>query len=151
MANYAVDLEDTNTVDTSIGSIANPGSGPKRIKLYDWEIGPKATPADGNAEWHLQRCTAAGTSTARTGRPLDPADQAANTVAGEAHTVEPTYTSNEILKSIGLNMRATYRWIAASPDRALLIPATASNGLGLINRTLSGSAWIAVATFSWEE
>lgn len=148
---YAVDVEDTNTVDTTVGAINAASSVPCRLRLYELEIGSKATPADNNAEWHLQRITTVGTRTARTARALDPADATSLSQCGEAHSAEPTYTANEILKAVGVNMRATYRWSALGPDRAYIIPATANNGIGLIARTISGSAWAAVATFYWEE
>ena len=49
---------------------------------------------------------------------------------GISFAIAPTYTANTILWSAGVNQRATYRWVAA-PGSELLIPATASNGIGV--------------------
>jgi hypothetical protein len=96
----------------------------------------------------VQRCTAAGTSTAVVPQPLDPADATTEMDAGENHTIEPTYTAAAILLQIPLNQRATFRWVAA-PGGELVAPATASNGLGIISPT--GSAVVVSAQLHVEE
>ena len=83
--------------------------------------------------------SALGTSTAVTPIPLDPADAATESDAGENHTIEPTYTAGSILLAVGLNQRATFRWVA-SPGGELVYPATASNGLGVQTPTMSAVA-----------
>jgi hypothetical protein len=92
-------------------------------------FGSSATPADNALAIYLQRFTAAGTSTAYVPPPLDPGDPAATAVAGITHTIEPTYTSAKVVFHLGLNQRASHRWIA-DPRGPLKMPATASNGLG---------------------
>ena len=144
---YVVDLEDTNTVDTTVGGVTSATT--IRPKIYDFLIGSDATPADQVAEYHWQRYTAAGTSTAKTPQALDPSDPAALASAGEAHTVEPTLTANAILFAVPVNQRATFRWVAA-PGGELVLPATAANGAGFIARTVS-SAYNVVVTVYWEE
>ncbi len=101
-----------------------------RPKIYDMIFGSLATPADNALQFLLQRLTVAGTSTAVTPTPLDPADPAALAAAGENHTVEPTYTANEILGNIPLNQRATFR-LPLVEKGELVLPATAANGIGV--------------------
>jgi hypothetical protein len=145
---YVVDLEDTNTVDTTIGGITSTAA--IRPGIYDIMVGSDATPADQAAEYHLQRYTAAGTAgAAKTPQKLDPGDPAATATAGEAHSAEPTYTASEILWVIALNLRATFRWVSA-PGSELRLPATAANGAGFIARTVT-SAFNVIVTCYWEE
>lgn len=130
MARYSVDGSQAvaSAADTTL-TITCDGTTVRRNKVYDFTVGSEATPADNALTHTCQRCTAAGTSTAVTPQPLDPADAAALTDSGENHTVEPTYTANEILWKIAANQRATYRWVAA-PGSELVLPATAANGVG---------------------
>lgn len=136
-ARYSVDGQDTNTASTSILGITG-GTG-VRIAVYDLICGSDATPADNAAEYVLQRSTAAGTSTAVTPRPLDLDAPAAVTTAGEAHTVEPTYTADLIMLQWAQNQRATFRWVAA-PGGEIIVPADANAGLGVQVITVAGSA-----------
>ena len=107
-----------------------------RGKVYDLLIGTNGTPADNYMTWDISRLTAASTAeTALTPRKLDPADAVALAVAGCNQTSEPTYTADSSVFYIGVNQRASYRWVAA-PGSELVYPATAANGLGL--RVLSG-------------
>ena len=124
----------TKTLLTLIGGTTN------RPVLYDMILGSTATPADNALEFILQRCTAAGTSTAITPAPADTADPAAIATAGVNHTVEPTYTAGAILVDIAMNQRATQRWVP-SPGREIKLPATASNGVGLqpVHASFTGS------------
>lgn len=136
MGAYAVDMQRTASTTASVGTITADATRPRRVKWYDILIGSEATPADNVFLWRFQRCTAAGTSTAVVPQPLDPADVATETDAGENHTIEPTYTSAAILLHIGLNQRATFRWVAA-PGGELVTPGTASNGIGVATPTSS--------------
>ena len=101
-------------------------------KLYEFNIGSVATPADQAAHFHLERFTAAGTEgSGFTPLPIDPAFGAAAADYGVGvFGAEPTYTASAVLFSISLNQRASYRWVAA-PGKELRAPATASNGIGL--------------------
>lgn len=108
------------------------GGTTQRFNIYDWMVGSNVTPADRAYLWTLGRSTTAGTGgTGRTPNPMDPADPAAVVACQEAPTTEPGYTANEELMEISLNMRATFRWVAA-PNGELICPATASAGLGLM-------------------
>ena len=103
-----------------------------RFKLYDWMIGSASTaPADVALLWTVARLTVNGTGgTARAAIPLDQDDGATRMVCNEAPTTEPTYTSNEELIEVGVNERATFRWVAA-PGSELVVNTTSSTGLGL--------------------
>ena len=148
MAKYAVEMNRTASTTASLGTIGADATRPRRGKFYDVILGSEATPADNPFRWIIQRCTALGTSTAVTPQGIDPGDAATESDAGENHTVEPTYTSNAILLAIGLNQRATFRWVAA-PGGELVYPATASNGLGV--QTPTSSAVAITATVHYEE
>jgi hypothetical protein len=145
---YSIDGQSTNTASTSILGMTG-GTG-VRPRVYDLLCGSDATPADNAAEYVLQRSTAAGTSTAVTPQPLDPADPTAETAAGENHTVEPTYTADEIMLQWMQNQRATFRWVAA-PGGEIVVPATANNGLGVQVITVAGSAVNTGVTIHFEE
>ena len=146
MAAYAVELNRTASTTASVGSIVADATRPRRSKVYDLIFGSEGTPADNAFQWVVQRCTAAGTSTSVTPQPLDPADAATETDAGENHTIEPTYTAGAVLLSISINQRATFRWVA-SPGGELVYPATASNGVGIKTPTSSAVAVTATVHF----
>lgn len=139
MGNYAVRLQRTASTTQSLGVVSAPASAMRRVRIYDVMVGSEGTAADNPFLHILQRTTAAGTSTPVTPQALDAADAAAAFTAGQAHSVEPTYTANAILLSISLNQRATFRWVA-SPGGELVIPATASNGVGWQTPTSSAVA-----------
>ena len=101
-----------------------------RPEWYDMVLGFSSTPADNGLTVQVQRYTAAGTTTSQTPRALDPGDPACTAVAGNTATIEPTYTASAILFHLGINQRASHRWVA-DPQGRLKMPATASNGLGL--------------------
>ena len=101
----------------------------RRAFISEFMIGDVGTPAD-NAVLHTaQRFSAAGTSTPVVPTRLDLADPESDTVAGENHSAEPTYTATEELLEIPMNTRATFRWVAA-PGYELIIPATNAAGIG---------------------
>ena len=148
MARYAADFQATNNTAETHGSITADATRPRRGKLYDAIFGSEASPADNPFFWRVARITAAGTSTAVVPQPLDPADAATETDAGENHSAEPTYPSAAILLHIPLNQRATFRWVAA-PGGELVWPATAANGLGIIAPT--GAAVVVTVQTHFEE
>jgi hypothetical protein len=147
MAKYAI----TGTQSTvsgsykSILSIAATSGSLRRGKVYDLLIGTNGTPADNYLQWDISRMTAAGTATSVTPQALDPADVAALGTANNNYTAEPTITASSSLLNVGVNQRASYRWVAA-PGSELVFPATAANGLAL--RTLSGG-YTGSATGDW--
>jgi hypothetical protein len=143
MANFGVNMTRTASTTLSVGALTAAASNPRRYKLYDWGFGAaEGTVGDGVFEWEIQRCTTAGTAaTNPTPVIVDPGDtQAATTVCGQGHTTDPTLTANTVLFAMGLNQRASFRWVPA-PGKELIIPATASNGLAF--RTPIASAAVA--------
>lgn len=148
MARYAVEMNRTASTTASLGTVGADATRPRRGKLYDVIFGSEASPADNAFRYIIQRCTALGTSTSVTPEPIDPADAATESDAGENHTIEPTYSANKIVLAIGLNQRATFRWVAA-PGGELVYPATASNGFGI--QTPTSSAVAITATVHYEE
>lgn len=129
MGRYSVKMTRTASATLSVGNVTADATRPRRGKVYDLILSQaEATPADGNTLFQVQRCTSAGTASAVTPQSLDPADAATEMDAAENHTVDPTLTASAILLSVGLNQRATFRWVAA-PGGELVFPATASNGL----------------------
>lgn len=134
---YSIDGRDTNTASTTILGLTSAAT--IRPKIFDIQIYSAATPADNAGEYYFQRYTAAGTATAVTPQAIDNGDPASLASAGEAHTVEPTYTANAILLSLGGNQRASLRWLAV-PGAELTLPATAANGVGCLVAQIAGSA-----------
>ena len=143
MANLAIPLRRTASTTASLGSMTSDATRPRRARLYDVLVGSEASPADNAFLYVFQRITAAGTSTSVTPRNLDPADATTEFDAGQNHTVEPTYTAGGELLFIPVNQRATMRWVAA-PGCELVIPATASNGIGI--QTPTSSAVVITST-----
>lgn len=117
----------TTSATTALGLTAATAS-LRRAFIGEFIIADVGTPADNVVLHTAQRVTAAGTATAVTPTKLDPADAASDTVAGENHTVEPTYTASEEVLEVALNTRATFRWVAA-PGYEIVIPATNVNGV----------------------
>lgn len=118
---------------------------PKRIQLYDAFFGTLGTPADQTYEWDISRATTIGTGSAVVPVLLDPADAAAFTVGTANHTVEPTITAVSSVFYLGINQRASYRWVA-SPGSEFKSPATALNGFALRTRSVSGGTATATGT-----
>ena len=114
------------------------GSTAVRPRVYEWNLGCSAAPADQAALIVLARTTAVGTAgSSPTPAPLDNQEVAAVSTAGIAHSAEPTFTS-PFLFQVPLNQRASWRWVAA-PDSEFIGAATASNGLGLKRHTSTAS------------
>lgn len=150
MAAYAVELKRTASTTASLGTWVADATRPRRLAFYEFMFGSEATPADAAISWQVARVTTAGTLTAVTPSPIDPADVATESDAGQVCTVEPTYTAGLILLSISLNQRATFRWIASERGR-LIVPGTASNGLGIKTPVLSTGTPLITATVHAEE
>ena len=122
----------------------------RRGKLYDILIGTNATPADNYLEYDVTRITLgttpAGTTTLgissiSSNFGLDPADSngCVNWLQINS-TAEVGITATTEVWYVGINQRASYRWVAA-PGSEIVWPAvssaTASGGLAL--RARSGS------------
>ena len=137
MGDYHIEGVTNPTVtapDSTTLTVEAPGSA-VRFKVFEINSGfTLASPADILLSVRLHRfVTADGAGAARTPNPLDPADGACSAAGISAHTTEPTtYTSNEeVWGPLGQHMRATYRWVAA-PGKEIVVPNTASVGVGLV-------------------
>lgn len=122
----------------------------RRGKIYDLMVGTLGTPADQTYEIDVSRQTAAGTSSAVTPNPLDPADVAAGTVGAANFTAEGTITAASSVLYLGINQRASYRWVAA-PGGELVWPATNLNGLAVRARSVSGGTATVTAQAEFSE
>lgn len=109
----------------------------RRFKVYDVMVGTLGTPADQSYDFDISRQTAAGTATTITLLALDPADAACDTVGAANATAEGTITATSSVFYIGMNQRASYRWVAA-PGSELVAPATNLAGFALRARSASG-------------
>lgn len=100
-----------------------------RPYIYDFTFGSTGTPSDSVITVSVSRAitmTAGTSSSAVTPSPLDSTDAASTSSSGSAWTAQPTV--GVTLFQVGLNVRATYRWVA-SPGGELICPATANAGI----------------------
>jgi len=145
MAKYAITNGSTSGAGTQQATAAaytgaligltGANAAPRRIKIYDILIGTNGTPADNFLEFDISRVTTASTATSATPQPLDQADATSLTTTTVNSSTFGTITTNSNLFYLGLNERASYRWVAA-PGGELISPATSSAGFQL--RTRSG-------------
>ena len=120
------------TVKTALGTHATTGATTLRrgnIYYVSASIAQAGTVADQVFSVRLQRYTAAGTATAYTANPLDPADAAALLVSNNLHSVEPTFTANVDLWFQSVHVRALAQ-LHLQPDSHLIIPNTNAAGIG---------------------
>lgn len=121
-----------------------------RPRFFEFIVGTTGAAADNAIEYRFGRFdTADGAGDTLTPAALDQADPVALGVAQGNHGTEPTYVANEESVIVGINQRATFRWIA-SPGREFVAPATATEGFGLVgfNGTYVG---LYTGTMFWEE
>jgi hypothetical protein len=138
MAYYAVGGTQSTVTSTYKGVAATwaPGTTPRRTKWYEFVLGATANPnaTDTYIQFDISRLsgTTSLAGTALTPNPLDPADQAALTLAAGNLTTEINSAILGVsLFNTGINQRATTRWIAAQESQFLIAPATSQNGLEL--------------------
>jgi len=137
MPTYAAEFNRSLSTTATWGSFgASSGTQARRLRLLYAAGGAEATPADAAVLLTAQRYTAAGTSTAVTPSPLDLADPAMLGVAGENHTVEPTYTAGLVMLSIPFHQRAGFVYYAP-PGAEIVVPATNAAGIGFQTDTIS--------------
>lgn len=139
----------TTTYVGALVGLTGANSAPRRIKIYDVLIGTNGTPADNFIEWDISRVTTASTSTTATPQPLDQADAASLTTTTVNSSQFGTITANSNVFYIGVNQRASYRWVAA-PGGELVSPATSSAGFQLRTRS-GGYTGTATGTIHYEE
>lgn len=120
-----------------------------RPKIYDLIVGSSSTPADNVGQFKVQRNSTASTGgTAITPAPIDPGDPASLSAAMMAPSMTAP-TLGTVLLQWAQNQRATFRWVAA-PGKELVAPATASNGLTLMNPTRNAD-WTVDVSIEFEE
>lgn len=159
MAKYAITNGSTSgggtqqaTATTYVGAligVTGANAAPRRGKVYDVLIGTNGTPADNFIEWDISRITAASTSTVLAATPLDQADAAAISTVTVNSSTAGTITSGSNVFYVGVNQRASYRWVAA-PGGELVWPATSSAGFQLRARS-GGYTGTATGTIHFEE
>lgn len=124
----------------------------RRGQLWEIDVGADAAPnaTDCPITWDISRQTAAGTSTAATPNPVNPADAASDAVGSVNFTAEGTITAASSLLSLALNQRASQRWVAKDDRQALVWPATNLSGLAVraLSPTYTG---VALATAFHED
>ena len=157
MAIYAVSNQNagtpqalTTTYKTQLTVTAATGATTlRRGWMYEFEIGAASAPnsTDCPIQYDVSVQTAAGTSTSTTPNPVDigGGDAAALLVYAVNYTAEGTITAASSLFNIGLNQRASQRWIARDLSSALIVPAT--NLKGVACRALSPNY---TGTVSWQ-
>ncbi len=121
----------------------------RRGKVYDILVGTNGTPADNYVEWSLGYLTAPSTSALVSANPLDQADAAAASGTIANSTTEGTFTSSGERWYVGVNQRASYRWVAA-PGSEIVWPATSSAGYALRARS-GGYTGTATGAMLFEE
>jgi hypothetical protein len=109
------------------------GASGARARISEISLGPDGAPnaTDCQIVYDIasKDATTAGTGTAVTPQKEDPAARAATLAVNANYTAEPTtFTS---VKSIALNQRASMVWQVADKEQMLILPATASLGLGV--------------------
>jgi len=125
----------------------------RRGKLYDILIGTNGTPADNFVEFDVCRATmgtsstlAGGISSLSSNFGLDPADNQFSSLIGTNSSIETATTALTETWYVGINQRASYRWVAA-PGSEIIYPAVSSLGPanGLLVRARS-AAYTGTAT-----
>lgn len=127
---YAATGAQTVTATPGDTVLAITGASTIRGRIFDLAWGSIATPADNVIQWLVRRATALGTSTSVTSQKLDSAAPTGLTLAGENHTTEPTFAAGSELIDIGLNQRASWRWVAV-PEGEIVVPASATAAVGI--------------------
>ena len=102
-----------------------------RPSIYMIDASIDGTPSDVMIRIQAMRSSAAGTSTAVTPAQLDGSGIAAEAVAGENHSAEPTYTAATELLDVDRHFRAPLQFVAVDAASGLQIPATAAAGIGV--------------------
>lgn len=139
----------TSTYKTLLSATAVTGG--RRAFIYDIMWGTIGTPADQTYEFDLSRQTAAGTATTATPQTIDPADSTAAATVGNAnYTAEGTITASSSLMYVGINERASYRWVCA-PGSEIVVPITNNAGVAFRTRSASGGTAPATAQFLFQE
>jgi hypothetical protein len=124
-------------------SATGTNTGLKRGKVYDLLIGTNTTPADNVLTFDICRINAASSTAITTGGVLPLSSFSSNLLLDAAdgspvawitiNSTAETWTTNPVeLWSVGINQRASYRWVAA-PGSEILYPAASSGAASSAN------------------
>jgi hypothetical protein len=131
MAYASVPMNSAGNSVKGCGVIVAAASNMRRARLLVVELGNATAPADNAFIFVFQRCTTAGTGSARTPNMADAADTLASTiVVTDAISADATLTANAFAVNWPVNQRGSVR-VALPPGAELVVPATASNGYSL--------------------
>lgn len=151
MGKYRADFVDAvigvNTTTGSHGAASTTQA--RRHKVLEVSVAIE-DPVDQVARLVAQRYTSDGTSTAVVPTSVDLADAAFLGLAGEAHTVEPTYTGVLYLGVFDVHMRNPL-WYYAPPGAEMVVPATNDAGIGYWWADISSGTPSSVTTVLLEE
>ncbi|KKN54910.1 hypothetical protein LCGC14_0588030 [marine sediment metagenome] len=126
----------TPVTSTPDSMLALNGVAAVRGRIYDLGFGSVGTPADNATQWRVARSTTAvAVGAAVTETPLDGAGPASQIIAISDVTTEPGYA--DVFIDIGLNQRASWRWVAA-PEGEIIVPADATSAVGIEPTQTSG-------------
>lgn len=126
------------------------GTAAIRLKINYLSVACTGVPADTQVEVIWQRYTADGTpGSAVTPKPLDSSEVAAVSAAGQAHSVEPTYTAAEIMLWDSFHMRGRLVWYAP-PGGEILCPAQVEDGMGVQVDASAGTPTVVSTMHGWE-
>ncbi len=138
---YSIDGQEpavTSSLQTMLGLTATTLT---RARISEWEVGAGDPTFDEDLEFTVQRYTTAPTfGSTVTPSPLDIGAPVAQLAAGEAASAEGVQTA--VLYKRTVNARSSYRWGSLSEGNDILVPAVASDGVGL--RVLA-TAYVGIA------
>lgn len=126
----------------------------RRGWIYEFEIGPDNVPnaTDCPINWDISAQTAAGTITATTPNPIDQGggDAAALLTYGVNATAEGTVTASSSVFYLGLNQRASQRWIARDQSSCLIVAAVNLKGWALRAKSPNYASTVGATLFVQE-
>lgn len=140
MSLYSVAGSQTAAAKTALTVISAATIRPRITEFKYSNIGLVAT--DSGFEMQAKRCTTAGTTTGVTPSPMDSGDPAATFTAGSNASAEPTFTASTVVDDTSVNPRGIYVWRGYDPSAYIVLPATASNGMGFFVNALGGAVTI---------
>lgn len=124
--NLSSSFKTINVVTAATGSATL-----RRGWIYEFEIGADNVPnaTDCPIIWDISQQTEAGTATSVTPVPIDQgADAAAQLTYAANATAEGTITANSSVFYLGLNQRASQRWIARDKASSIIVQAVNLKG-----------------------
>ena len=121
----------------------------RRGWIYDIMVGVDGTPADNVVNWKVDRQTSTGTRTSHTPTGVDGGDAACLLTGGVNTTIEAIVTDQTGLVQLGVNQRASYRWVAY-PGGELIVPATNVAAIGIRAKSPAYTSTATACAHFWE-